>query len=67
MRLVKFKDGTYGVRRWWFLGWWFQDLHSLNVLFFRSRYFHDCKGSYEKALEVYESLKISPSKHEVIK
>ena len=54
MKLVKFEDGSYGVRCHWFFGWYFRDLASIRALTWRKgdRWFRDCKGSLEDAKRV---------------
>ncbi|WP_136259373.1 hypothetical protein [Rhodanobacter lindaniclasticus] len=54
MKIVKFSDGEYGVRRrvWWklWVGFEFLDL-TCGALWreMDSVYFRDCRGSYERA------------------
>ena len=65
VKLVKFEDGTYGVRVHWLFGWWFKDLAHPSYSWTKGNsYFKDCKGSYLEAERVYNSLN---SKHTVIK
>ncbi len=67
MKLVKFKDGTYGVRKFWLCGWHFVDLKSDDLTWQPSDgsyYFQRCKGTREEAEAKLHSLKIT---HEVIK
>lgn len=50
MRLVKFDDDTYGVRKYWFFGWHFVDLTTSRYAWSRGNvYFKDCKGTKEQA------------------
>ena len=53
MKLVRFEDGTFGVRRWWFFGWVYLDLKSPSMFNWsaQSEYFIDCKGTKEQALK----------------
>lgn len=55
MKMVKFKDGTYGIRRGWFnkeykdLGydlWWG----------IKNSHIGDCKSTYEKVLQHYNLI-----------
>ena len=57
MKIVKFKDGTYGIRKGFrLLGWveyWYRDLVSQRLcLWWRtgSGYFKDCKGTKDAVL-----------------
>ena len=52
MKLVKFADGKYGVRKGnWFTGYEFCDLKENNRWRTRdSAYFKDCRGTLEAAL-----------------
>lgn len=50
MKLVRFEDGTYGVRTFWFFGWHFRDLTTDGFSWPRSsKFFRDCKATEEKA------------------
>ena len=58
MRIVSFKDGTYGIRKGWF-PWTYKyvDLKSIRFTWSRdSCWFYDCKGSYEQVVAVYNYL-----------
>jgi len=56
MRLVKFKNGKYGLRTFWFFGWHFRDLANIKFNWTRSdRYFEDCQGSIELCKSVMDS------------
>jgi hypothetical protein len=65
MKLVKFNDGTYGVRKYWLFGWHFVDLKDPQFSWtFGSIYFCCCKGSEERAREVLKSKRAK--RYEVI-
>jgi len=65
MKLVEFKDGTFGVRNNWFFGWHFIDLRSNNFDWTRSsKYFSNCKGSREIAEQTFM---MRGSKYKIIK
>lgn len=50
-KLVKFQDGTYGVRAYWFFGWRFKDLRSPGFTWHASSvFFSDCKGTRDEAI-----------------
>ena len=50
MKIVKFKDGTYGVRRLTLFGYKYKDLRSLRHWLSRnSPYFSDCHGTLAEA------------------
>lgn len=50
MRLVKFENGKFGVRTYWFFGWHFMDLASPGFHWKRkSDFFPCCMGSRELA------------------
>lgn len=58
MRLVKFEDGTYGVRKHWFFGWYFQDLSLIGFEWKqRDKFFRACMGSESEARSMYKRLK----------
>jgi len=55
MKLVKFKDGSFGVRHWsLFDGYRFADLSTEHDFWWKvgSRHFGDCKSTEERAREV---------------
>ena len=67
MKLVKFADGKYGVRRraWWTLWMDYEFLDLANQGFWwsaGSRYFRDCRGTREAALDGLGALAISGDK-----
>ena len=69
MKLVKFEDGSYGVRCHWFFGWYFKDLVTDGYVWKKNEpWFHHCKGSIETAKRAYyKSNTNKPStKHEVV-
>ena len=51
MKLVKFPNGSYGVRTSWFFGWKFLDLQQCQFEW-RSgdKWFYTCMGSKDKAI-----------------
>ena len=53
MKLVEFENGEFGIRVYWFFGWYFRDLESNKNYSWRREdsYFQDCQGSREKAEE----------------
>ncbi len=58
MKIVKFKDGTYGVRKFSFLmGYSYVDLTTPHYDWNRyCQYYHNCKGSKEESDKVFERL-----------
>lgn len=51
-RLVKFDNGTYGVRAGWLFGWRFRDLTTPGFCWHRgSAWFFDCQGTKERAVK----------------
>jgi hypothetical protein len=57
MKIVKFENGKYGIRRFWFLGWWFVDLRSPRLNWTRGDSdFEDCLGTLEQCLEIRATL-----------
>ena len=49
MKIVKFKDGTYGVRKW-FGFYLYQDLTIPGLWWSRnSKFFSDCRGTLSQA------------------
>lgn len=61
-RIVKFKDGQYGIRRWLF-GFEYLDL-SNRCTWRRSTslYFDNCKGSFKKAVIVIDKGRLLSKK-----
>ena len=56
MKLVKFSDGTYGIRKGnFFSGYKYLDLKEKTQYWWykSSEYFEDCKGSEEQVRKVY--------------
>ena len=50
MKIVKFKDGTYGVRRLTLYGYKYKDFHIPRYWWSRnSIYFADCRGTLTEA------------------
>lgn len=70
MKLVKFENGTFGVRKYWFFGWHFVDLEMPGFDWdTRSRCFPFCQGS---ELDARHAMKLASdkglsAKHTVIK
>lgn len=59
MKLVQFEDGTYGVRTFWFFGWWFRDLACPGFSWkVSSRFFYGCKGTKKKARSLLAGHKV---------
>jgi len=56
MKIVKFKDGRYGVRRW-SLGYEFKDFSSTYWFRLSSRYINDCKADEATARAYLASRK----------
>ncbi len=66
MKPVKFKDGKYGTRKYWFFGWVFLDFRDNDFAHRASTYwFKDCKTDYNTALKEYKRLTDKGS-HEVV-
>lgn len=68
MKLVKFEDGTYGIRAsFWdrsIFGWNFHDLYDpASLLNLRNPYFGRCKGDREQVEKVMKSFS---DKHTVV-
>ena len=62
-KLVKFEDGTYGIRVWWFFVWFYRDLRYPSCTWSRgSEFFKDCQGTKEEAMN-HRSAK---DKHKVV-
>ena len=70
MKIVKFEDGTYAIRKWslwafledehWFV---FLDLKDFPVFDWRNvdeSYFKDCKGDLNLVLKIYNEIKNPP-------
>lgn len=56
MKIVQFKDGTFGVRRWsWSkFGWVFLDLRNPSVCrSLSSKYIRDCHGELDEVMDIY--------------
>ena len=50
MKIVKFKDGTYGVRRLSLFGYEYKDFRNPQFWWLRnSQYFPDCHGTHAEA------------------
>lgn len=66
MKLVKFEDGTYGIRRFWFFGWFFNSLYN-------TEYVHKngedvclyCKGTQQECLIVMEKILYNKRKKKI--
>ena len=58
MKIVQFANGQYGIRKYWFWGWFFVDLK--NPYTFEwvrgTIYFSNCMGDLAKVKEVYFML-----------
>lgn len=55
MKIVQFKDGTYGIRRLTFSGFEYLDFNQPEYWWdIKSRPFCDCKTSKEEVLKAYE-------------
>lgn len=77
MKLVKFKDGSYGIRSNWFFGWRFYDLYYFNCLRKKGdKYFPHCKGTKDQCISImndYEKEKrrkkdlIKSCEYEIVK
>ena len=54
MKLVEFEDGTFGVRKgYWIYGYYYLDLTcSLHAWDSKSKFFKDCKGTKEDAIRM---------------
>lgn len=62
MKLVKFKDGKYGIRGLWIFSWRFADLEDIGFYRYSNDYFFSkCKGTKNQCLKI-----INSAKHEVI-
>jgi len=58
-KIVRFKDGTYGVRRfsWFFMGYLYINLASQAFWWGRGdEYFPECRGTEERARAVLNTL-----------
>ena len=57
MKLVEFNNGTFGIRKNWFFGWWFADLRSQGFTWRRGgAYFTHCQGTREQAENYLKQL-----------
>ena len=62
VKLIKFSDGTYGIRRGsYFSGYTYFDLKDSSDFWWdkSSDYFPDCQGSEEKAREIYNRYNVT--------
>lgn len=67
MKKVKFENGKFGIRRYWFFGWHFQDLTWLSFQWTRSsRHFKDCMGSEKDVDSVLLDFKSNKFKYKVV-
>lgn len=58
-KLVKFNNGRYGIRSYWFFGWFFVDLVTNGFNWAPgSMFFSDCQGSREKVESILNRGKI---------
>lgn len=64
MKLVKFENGTYGIRLNWCFGWYFKDLQGSYSWRNKHRYFKDCQGTEQEARKMLSNIK---SKYTVVK
>ena len=58
-KIVKFRDGRYGVRRgvWLFMIDSFADLHTRGLYWsIGTKYIDDCKGTLEQAQAAYDHI-----------
>jgi len=57
MKIVQFKNGKYGIRKWFF-GWKFADLKLKGRYWWPvwSDYYSDCQGTKENVIEIYGQL-----------
>lgn len=66
MKVVKFKDGTFGARKWSILGYEYVDLN--NPLLYswgrRCQHFPSCRGTKEEAIK---GLEMATDKGTVVK
>jgi hypothetical protein len=58
MKIVKFKDGKFGIRKGsrWMFGYSFKDLKSSHWWSAGVKWFDDCKGSREEVERVLNSM-----------
>lgn len=52
MKIVKFNNGTYGIRRWFF-GYQFKDLETAFWWRVGSKWIMHCQGEKEKVIEIF--------------
>ena len=55
MKIVKFKDGSYGIRRGWLFGYEYKDLRGSFWWRISETYFIDCKGTKEQVMKFYRN------------
>jgi len=68
MKLVEFEDGTFGIRKFWFFGWYFVDLFSKGYSWTQSsEHFPDCKRTREHAENILSNLKPKKLPYKVVK
>lgn len=66
MKLVKFEDGTYGIRRWWFFGWYFNSLYYTCCVYKKGKNVGlYCKGTQQKCLIVMEEINCKKEKEKI--
>jgi len=58
MKIVKFKDGTYGIRRWSLLSleYEYKDLQHFAWWPLSSCWQKDCRGTLEEAIQIIDRL-----------
>ncbi len=58
MKIVKFKDGTYGIRKLTIIGYQFLDIEKADYWWFNKEYVNTkCKGTLEQTKEAMKKHK----------
>ena len=56
MKIVKFQNGSYGIRKWSF-GYQYKDLKDHFWWSLQSNHFKDCQGTIAQVLDVFKQKK----------
>lgn len=66
MKIVKFEDGTYGIRRYWFFGWFFNSLYNTKYVWRSDKNVYEfCKGTKELCETVMEKINHNKEKDKI--
>ena len=56
MKLVKFNNGNYGIRRLTLFGYKFKDLKGIYWWDIKSQFFPNCKGTEKDVKELFDMI-----------